>query len=537
MSSETVLQIHDLHVDYQTPDGVVKAVDGITLEVKAGETLAIVGESGSGKSQTMMALMGLLSAGGQSRGQALYRGQNLLDLSERQLNKIRGRKISMIFQEPMTSLDPLYPIERQLAEPLRIHQGLSRRAARARIVELLHLVGIPEPERRMRSYPHQLSGGQRQRVMIAMALANRPDILIADEPTTALDVTIEAQILDLLRDLQKRFGMAIIFITHDLNIVRAIADRVCVMQRGKIVETGETANLFNTPRHDYTKMLLAAEPEGEKPPVEEKAAIIMQADDVSVDFPLAKRWFKPASYFRAVNQVGVCLRQGQTIGIVGESGSGKSTLGRALLRLVASSAQIQGRIVWGSQELPFEREKMRPLRRQMQLVFQDPFGSLSPSMTVGQIISEGLLIHEPQLTREERDDRACQALEQVWLDPLMRNRYVHEFSGGQRQRIAVARAMILKPQMLVLDEPTSALDRSVQKQIVTLLRDLQQDYNLSYLFISHDMAVVRAVSDYVMVMKDGHVVEEGVTAQIFDTPREEYTKTLMQAAFKINNQK
>jgi len=533
--SALILQVKDLHVDYTTPDGTVKAVDGIDLEVRAGETLAIVGESGSGKSQTMMALMGLLSAGGKAHGEALYRDQNLLGLSERQLNRIRGAKISMIFQEPMTSLDPLYRIEQQLAEPLRIHQGLSRRAAKARIVELLQLVGLPEPERRMRAYPHQLSGGQRQRVMIAMALANQPDILIADEPTTALDVTIEAQILELLRDLQRRFGMAIIFITHDLGIVRAIADRVCVMNHGKIVERNRTQALFAKPQHEYTKMLLEAEPEGEKSAPSPKAPLMMQAANVCVDFPLAKSWFKPARHFRAVDKISLSLRQGQTIGIVGESGSGKSTLGRALLRLVAASAQTQGRIVWCGQELPQDRAGMRPLRRQLQLVFQDPFGSLSPSMTIGQIISEGLLIHEPQLSSRERDARAAQALEQVWLDPLMRNRYPHEFSGGQRQRIAVARAMILKPQMLVLDEPTSALDRSVQKQIVTLLRDLQSQHNLSYLFISHDMAVVRAVSDYVMVMKEGEVVEEGATAQIFDAPREDYTRTLMQAAFKLQS--
>jgi len=531
-TEKTILEIRDLHVDYQTADGVVKAVDGIDLDVKAGETLAIVGESGSGKSQTMMALMGLLSAGGRARGQALYRGQNLLGLRERQLNRVRGRKISMIFQEPMTSLDPLYRIEQQLAEPLRIHQGLGRTAARARIIELLQLVGLPEPERRMRAYPHQLSGGQRQRVMIAMALANQPDILIADEPTTALDVTIEAQILELLRDLQQRFGMAILFITHDLSIVRAIADRVCVMHRGRIVEANATAPLFSAPQHDYTKMLLDAELEGEKAPPPLNAPLMMKGENICVDFPMEKSLFKSTRFFRAVDTISLELKQGQTIGIVGESGSGKSTLGRALLRLAAKEAQTKGRIVWCGQDLPQARAAMRPLRRQLQLVFQDPFGSLSPSMTVGQIISEGLLIHQPQISRHERDEQAALALEQVGLEPNVRNRYVHEFSGGQRQRIAIARAMILRPQMLVLDEPTSALDRSVQKQIVTLLRDLQSEHQLSYLFISHDMAVVRAVSDYVMVMKEGHVVEQGATAQIFDAPTQDYTKTLMQAAFK-----
>jgi len=564
--TDTILQVQDLHVDYTTPDRIVKAVDGINLEVKAGETLAIVGESGSGKSQTMMAVMGLLTAGGKARGQALYRGQDLLTLTNKQLNQIRGVKISMIFQEPMTSLDPLYPIGRQLAEPLRIHQNLNRRLAHRRVIELLQLVGIPEPEQRVSFYPHQLSGGQRQRVMIAMALANRPDILIADEPTTALDVTIEAQILELLRDLQQRFGMAIIFITHDLGIVQAIADRVCVMNRGHIVETNETSALFGAPQHEYTKMLLGCEPEGEKSPPENDAPVLLQADDVCVDFPRvravlpslrsvngskilflprflsknrtplvgkdAKAWLKPASSFRAVDHVSLRLQQGQTIGIVGESGSGKSTLGRALLRLVGSNAQIQGRIVWCGETLPQDRKAMRPLRRQLQLVFQDPFGSLSPSMTVGQIVSEGLLIHEPQLSSTERDQRAIEALEQVWLDANMRNRYPHEFSGGQRQRIAIARAMILRPQFLVLDEPTSALDRSVQKQIVTLLRNLQEQFHLSYIFISHDIAVVRAISDYVMVMKESKIVEAGQTAQIFDHPTKDYTKALMRAAFK-----
>ncbi|WP_439271171.1 ABC transporter ATP-binding protein [Pseudochrobactrum sp. HB0163] len=526
MTAETVLSVRDLRVTFTTNDGPVHAVRGIDLDVKTGETLAIVGESGSGKSQTTMALMGLLSQNGTATGQALYRGQDLISMSDKELNKIRGAKITMIFQEPMTSLDPLYKIGDQLAEPLRFHRGMSKAQARPRILELLKLVGIPEPERRIDSYPYELSGGQRQRVMIAMALANDPDILIADEPTTALDVTIQAQILELLADLQKRLGMAIIFITHDLGIVKRFADQVCVMRAGEVVENGSTAQIFNAPKHDYTKMLLDAEPEGSKAPPPKTAPVLIEADNVSVTFNLAKGWLKPQNVLRAVDGISLKLRQGQTIGIVGESGSGKSTLGRAVLRLLKSD----GRIAYLGRELPTNAQEMRAMRRELQLVFQDPFGSLSPRMTVGRIITEGLLIHEPQLSAKERDQRAGEALKEVGLEPSMRNRYPHEFSGGQRQRIAIARTMILKPKVIVLDEPTSALDRSVQKQVVTLLRDLQEKYGLSYLFISHDLAVVRALSDYILVMKTGKVVEEGQTEQIFDAPREDYTKALMQAS-------
>lgn len=526
MTKDTILSVHDLRVTFDTHDGPVDAVRGIDLAVRAGETIAIVGESGSGKSQTTMAMMGLLSRNGRASGQALYRGQDLIGMSDKALNKIRGAKITMIFQEPMTSLDPLYRIGDQLAEPLRYHRGLSRKQARPRILELLKLVGIPEPERRIDSYPYELSGGQRQRVMIAMALANEPDILIADEPTTALDVTIQAQILDLLADLQKRLGMAVIFITHDLGIVRRFADRVYVMRSGSVVETNDTETLFTTPQHDYTKMLLDAEPEGEKPAPNEQAPVLIRADNVKVDFLIAKPWLGAAQYMTAVNDISLTLKEGQTIGIVGESGSGKSTLGRAILRLLPS----EGRITYLGQELPREAQPMRSKRRDLQLVFQDPFGSLSPRMTVGRIITEGLLIHEPDLSAKDRDYRAQAALQEVGLDPAMRNRYPHEFSGGQRQRIAIARTMILKPRVIVLDEPTSALDRSVQKQIVTLLRDLQKAHGLAYLFISHDMAVVRAVSDYVIVMRNGKIVEQGSTEQVFDQPRENYTKALMAAA-------
>ncbi|MWP39039.1 dipeptide ABC transporter ATP-binding protein [Rhodobacter sphaeroides] len=525
---EPVLDVKGLRVAFQTNDGEVQAVRGIDLSVMPGETVAIVGESGSGKSQTTMALMGLLAQNGRATGSARYRGRELIGLSERELNKVRGDKITMIFQEPMTSLDPLYRIGDQLAEPLRFHRGLSKREARPRIVELLRLVGIPEPERRIDSYPHELSGGQRQRVMIAMALACDPDILIADEPTTALDVTIQAQILTLLADLQKRLGMAILFITHDLGIVQRFADRVYVMQAGEVVETGETAALFEAPSHPYTRMLLDAEPEGTKAPPPETAPVLMEGRNVEVVFSSGGGLFEAPNKLRAVDGVSVRLRQGQTIGVVGESGSGKSTLGRALLRLLPSA----GLVTFEGRELARDAAEMRPLRRRMQLVFQDPFGSLSPRMTVGRIITEGLKIHKPDLSTRERDRRAGEALAEVGLSPAMRNRYPHEFSGGQRQRIAIARSMILKPRVIVLDEPTSALDRSVQKQIVDLLRDLQARHGLSYLFISHDLAVVRALADYILVMKEGRIVEEGQTADIFDRPQEAYTRTLMAAALE-----
>ncbi|MDO5605522.1 MAG: ABC transporter ATP-binding protein [Paracoccus sp. (in: a-proteobacteria)] len=526
MTQDSILSVRDLDVIFQTNDGPVHAVRGIDLDVKAGEMVAIVGESGSGKSQTTMAMMGLLAANGQATGRADYRGQNLIGMRDRELNRIRGKKITMIFQEPMTSLDPLYRVGQQLAEPLRYHGGLTGAQARARILELLRLVGIPEPERRIDSYPHELSGGQRQRVMIAMALANDPDILIADEPTTALDVTIQAQILDLLADLRARLGMAIVFITHDLGIVRRFADRVYVMRQGEVVETGETAQIFDAPAHPYTRMLIDAEPEGIKEPPAPDAPVLIEADDVHVTFGRPAGFLHKDNQVHAVRGISLALQQGQTIGIVGESGSGKSTLGRAVLRLLTST----GRVAYLGQELPRDAAEMRPKRRELQLVFQDPFGSLSPRMTVGRIITEGLLIHEPGLSARERDRRAGEALVQVGLDASMRNRYPHEFSGGQRQRIAIARTMILRPKVIVLDEPTSALDRSVQKQIVTLLRDLQTEFGLSYLFISHDLSVVRALSDYILVMKDGRVVEQGQTPDVFDRPGEDYTRALMAAA-------
>ncbi|QPC87070.1 dipeptide ABC transporter ATP-binding protein [Mesorhizobium sp. NBSH29] len=523
-----ILSVKDLYVRFRTLDGAVEAVKGINLHVNAGETVAIVGESGSGKSQTMMAAMRLLAGNGEATGSVDYRGKNLLAMRKSEINQVRGKKITMIFQEPMTSLDPLYTIGNQLIEPIQRHQKLGAAAAHKEALRLLELVQIPEPERRMKSYPYEMSGGQRQRVMIAMALANDPDILIADEPTTALDVTIQAQILALLAELQAKLGMAIVFITHDLGIVRRFADRVYVMRKGEVVEEGTTEKVFEHPAHEYTKMLLLAEPTGTKAPVPASAPILLQGKDVEVTFRIGGGFLAgPPMLLKAVDKISITLRKGQTIGIVGESGSGKSTLGRALLRLLSS----KGNIRFGEQTISeTDRGDMHKLRRELQLVFQDPFGSLSPRMTVGQIVTEGLLVHETQLSRQERDRRACAALEEVGLDPATRNRYPHEFSGGQRQRIAIARAMILKPKVVVLDEPTSALDRSVQKQIVELLRQLQKDHDLSYLFISHDLAVVRAMADYLIVMKQGKIVEEGLTEDVFDNPQMEYTQTLMAAA-------
>jgi oligopeptide transport system ATP-binding protein len=528
---DPVLEIEGLDVRFDTPDGEVHAVRAVNLTVHAGETLAIVGESGSGKSQMVLAALGLLAANGRAAGSVRYRGSELLGLAPRALNRYRGAKLSMIFQEPMTSLDPHYRIERQIAEPLVHHRGMTRRAARPRVLELLELVGIPDAEDRLRAYPHELSGGQRQRVMIAMALANEPDLLIADEPTTALDVTIQAQILDLLAALQTRLGMAVVFITHDLGIVRRIAQRVVVMNEGRVVEQGPTARIFSAPREAYTKMLLAAEPTGSKAPVPADRAVLLEGRGLRVTFAARRGLFgKRPPDFTAVDGITLQLRQGQTLGVVGESGSGKTTLGRALLRLLPSDGEIRfaGEDIQG-----WSLNKMRRLRKNLQLVFQDPYGSLSPRMTVGEIVTEGLLVHEPGLSSKDRDRRCGEVLEEVRLDGAARNRYPHEFSGGQRQRIAIARALILKPKVIVLDEPTSALDRSVQKQIIDLLRDLQTTHGLSYIFISHDLAVVRALADEVLVMKDGRCVEQGTTKAIFEAPREAYTRALLAAAFDL----
>jgi ABC-type microcin C transport system duplicated ATPase subunit YejF len=524
-----VLSVRDLNVRFRTGDGILHAVKGVSVDVMPGETVAIVGESGSGKSQTMMSVMGLLASNGWAEGSVRYRGTELIGLKAQELNRYRGSKLTMIFQEPMTSLDPLYRIGDQLALPLTTHGGLSRSAARKRAVELLELVQIPDPARRLRAYPHELSGGQRQRVMIAMALANDPDVLIADEPTTALDVTVQARILKLLADLQKRLGMSIVFITHDLGIVRRFADRTYVMRSGEVVESGATADIFARPAHPYTRMLIDAEPQGRKEPPPSGSPFILDARKMEVVFRIKSGLFGRHSHeLRAVDGVSLSVRAGETVGVVGESGSGKSTLGRAILRLLPASGTVR----FEDRNLaPLDRGAMRPLRRHLQLVFQDPFGSLSPRMTAGEIVTEGLLVHEPQISRRERDRRAIQAFEEVRLDPAGRNRFPHEFSGGQRQRIAIARAMILHPKLVVLDEPTSALDRSVQKEIVELLRDLQRRHRLAYVFISHDLAVVRALSDHILVMKSGKVVESGPVESIFERPHEDYTRDLIAAAF------
>jgi ABC-type microcin C transport system duplicated ATPase subunit YejF len=528
-SAEPVLTVRNLIVRFRTGDGILHAVKGIDLDVNAGETVAIVGESGSGKSQTMMSVMGLLASNGWAEGSVKYRGEEIVGLPPDKLNRYRGSKLTMIFQEPMTSLDPLYRVGEQLALPLTAHGGLSKAAARRRAIELLELVRIPDPGRRIDSYPHEMSGGQRQRVMIAMALANNPDVLIADEPTTALDVTVQARILELLADLQKRLGMSIVFITHDLGIVRRFADRTYVMKRGEVVESGATEDIFAAPKHPYTRMLIDAEPTGSKEPAPAGAPLVLDARDVRVSFVLQSSLFgKPTHVLHAVDGVSLSVRAGETVGVVGESGSGKSTLGRAVLRLLPASGLVRFE---DRNLMPLDRAAMRPLRRHLQLVFQDPFGSLSPRMTAGEIVTEGLLVHEPSISRKERDRRAVQAFEEVRLEPGWRNRFPHEFSGGQRQRIAIARAMILHPKLVVLDEPTSALDRSVQKEIVELLRDLQKAHGLAYMFISHDLAVVRALSDEIMVMKSGKVVEQGTAEAIFERPREDYTRDLIAAAF------
>ncbi|HET8789774.1 MAG TPA: ABC transporter ATP-binding protein [Modicisalibacter sp.] len=526
--THTLLEIDDLCVDFQLPDGDVAAVSHVSLTLAEGETLALVGESGSGKSVTSTAILRLLPELARTRGAIRFNGEDLLGVPNRRMRELRGNRIATVFQEPMTSLNPLHRVGDQIKEVLRLHRGLRGQAARTKVIDLLDQVGIPDPARRATSYPHELSGGQRQRVMIAMALACEPDLLIADEPTTALDVTVQAQILGLLRELQQRYGMAILFITHDLGIVRHFADRVCVMRRGELLEQGPTAEVFANPRHDYTRMLIDAEPSGSKTPVPESSPLLLEASDVRVRFAIKRRWFGRSDYFEAVRGIDIHLRRGQTLGIVGESGSGKSTLGRALLRLLES----RGKIRFDDTDIAhLEGSAMRPMRKRMQVVFQDPFGSLSPRLTVGEIIGEGLRVHHPELNRTARDQRVQQALDEVSLDPSMRNRYPHEFSGGQRQRIAIARALVLQPEFLLLDEPTSALDRSVQATVIDLLRELQRKHDLTYLFISHDLAVVRALADSVLVMKEGQVIEHGDTQSLFDNPREAYTQELMRAAF------
>ncbi|PPD16333.1 MAG: microcin ABC transporter ATP-binding protein [Methylobacterium sp.] len=520
--------IRDLHVRFRTQAGELHAVKGVSLSVARGETLAIVGESGSGKSQTMLAALGLIASNGVVTGSATLSGQELIGASERVLNTIRGATVTMIFQEPMTSLDPLFTIGQQIIAVIRRHRKLSQSEARAEAVALLERVRIPDAANRLAAYPHEMSGGQRQRVMIAMALANRPDVLVADEPTTALDVTIQSEILALLAELQRDMGMAIVFITHDLGVVRRIANRVAVMRYGEIVESGPVRQVFDAPRHAYTRALLEAEPGGTKAAVAADAPVLLAAEQVRVHYAIRSGFFGRAKrVIRAVDGVSLTLRRGETLGVVGESGSGKSTLGRAIVKLAPASGMIrfEDRAL-----VPLSRAEMRPLRRSLQMVFQDPYGSLSPRMTVGEIITEGLLVHEPALSAAARDRRAAEALEEVQLDAALRNRFPHEFSGGQRQRIAIARSMILKPQLVILDEPTSALDRSIQKAIVDLLRDLQKRHDLAYLFISHDLAVVRAMADKILVMKDGLVVEQGPRDELIRHPREDYTQRLLAAA-------
>ncbi|CAO3401574.1 ABC transporter ATP-binding protein [Azospirillum palustre] len=529
-----LLSVRGLRVDFRSGAGATQAVKGVSFDIQKGETLALVGESGSGKSVTALSILQLLPypMAHHPAGSIRFRDTELLGAEEKTLRQVRGNRIAMIFQEPMTSLNPLHSIERQINETLFLHKRLSTGAARARArtLELLRLVGLPDPEKRLTAYPHELSGGQRQRVMIAMALANEPDLLIADEPTTALDVTIQAQILALLKDLQSRFGMALLLITHDLGVVRKMADRVCVMNQGEIVEQAKVDDLFIRPRHAYTKKLLSAEPRGNPLSPPEDAAEVMAADRLKVHFPIKKGLLRrTVGHIKAVDGVDVAVRRGHTVGVVGESGSGKTTLGLALLRLHASQGAIR---FDGTDIQGWQPKRLRSLRREMQIVFQDPYGSLSPRLSVGQIIGEGLGIHGIG-DAKEREAMVARALEEVGLPPEARNRYPHEFSGGQRQRIAIARALVLKPKFVVLDEPTSALDMSVQAQIVDLLRDIQARHNLAYLFISHDLRVVRALSSHVMVMKDGKVVEQGPTQRIFEEPREEYTRALLAAALNL----
>lgn len=533
-----LLDVKDLSVTFRIPDQEdVAAVQNISFSIEKGKTTALVGESGSGKSVSALSILQLLPypMATHPSGEIIFNNEDVMTSSKPNLRSIRGNKISMIFQEPMTALNPLHTIERQIAEPLFLHKKMSQEDARKRVLELLDMVGLEMLKTRLGAFPHELSGGQRQRVMIAMALANEPDILIADEPTTALDVTVQLQILNLLQDLQEKLGMAILLITHDLNVVRKMADHVCVMHRGKIVEQDDTETLFGHPQHVYTRALLSAEPKGQPDVANDDAEVLLSADDMKVHFPIKKGLLRrTVDYVLAVDGIDITLRRGQTLGVVGESGSGKSTLGFAVLRLL----QSQGKISFEGRDITdLSQSDLRDLRADMQLVFQDPYGALSPRLSVRQIIEEGLLVHSKDLSRDERDQKVIDILQEVGLDPEMRFRYPHEFSGGQRQRIAIARSMILQPKLVVLDEPTSALDMSVQAQIVDLLRDLQIKHDLSYIFISHDLKVVRAMSHHVLVMQHGKIVEVGTGEEIFNNPKTEYTQHLLEAAFFNQDQK
>nr|WP_246520015.1 ABC transporter ATP-binding protein [Ancylobacter lacus] len=528
------MSVQDLSVAFAQGGRTSLAVDRVSFDVRPGETVALVGESGSGKSVTALSILKLLAypTASHPSGRVLFGGQDLLAMTERDIRKVRGNDITMVFQEPMSSLNPLHTVERQIAEILELHRGLRGAAARRRVVELLAEVGIPDPESRLASYPHQLSGGQRQRVMIAMALANEPKLLIADEPTTALDVTVQAQILTLLKDLQQRLGMTMLFITHDLGIVNRIADRVCVMNHGRIVEAGPVAQVFGAPQHPYTRQLIAAQPKGDPAPAQPEAPVILEARDLRVWFPVKRGVLRrTVGHIKAVDGVSVSIRRGETLGVVGESGSGKTTLGLALLRLISSEGPI---VFMGRPIDTLGFKQMRPQRSAMQVVFQDPFGSLSPRMSVADIVGEGLRVHFPALRAEEREARVIAALADVGLDPESRHRYPHEFSGGQRQRVSIARAIVLEPSFIVLDEPTSALDMIVQAQIVDLLRDLQRRRGLTYLFISHDLRVVAALASRILVMRNGRVVEEGEGRAVFRAPREAYTRALFAAAFNLD---
>ena len=535
--TKPILSIRNLSVSFGQGTRTTDAVKNVTLTINKGETVALIGESGSGKSVTALSILQLLpypNASHDKKSSVTYDELELVGLSEQKLQSIRGNKISMIFQEPMTSLNPLHTVEKQIGEVLYIHKGMKHEEARKRIIELLELVNIPEPENRLQSYPHQLSGGQRQRIMIAMALANEPDVLIADEPTTAVDVTVQAQLLDLLQDLQKRLGMAILLITHDLRVVTKMAKRVYVMKNGQIVDSGPVKETFNNPSHDYTKILLNSKPSGQPKSINEDAKTIVDVNNLRVWYPIKRGFFRRTTgHIKAVNDISFSIKEGETLGIVGESGSGKSSLGMACLRLIESAGQIQ---VFGKTIDGLNQKQLLPHRKQAQIVFQDPYGSLSPRMTVAQIIGEGLSLHNVSVGTIPLNSVIDNALDEVGLSADARDRYPHEFSGGQRQRISIARAIALKPKFIVLDEPTSALDLSIQAQIIELLRNVQQKYSMSYLFISHDLAVIRAMSHQVMVMKDGEVVERGNVKSIFDSPANDYTKSLIAASTDITRE-